>query len=84
MRAGGRGAALRVLLASVLWVAVQSQQRGEPRGRNTGDLRAGERERAGATGQSEELRAAGWALSPWRSPDLLRAARGWDACGDCS
>lgn len=37
MRGGGTGAALLVLLASVLWVTVQSQQRGEPRDRNTGD-----------------------------------------------
>lgn len=54
MRGGGTGAALLVLLASVLWVTVQSQQRGEPRDLNTGDtLGAGA---CGGTGQSAELR----------------------------
>lgn len=48
MRGSGTGAALLVLLASVLWVTVRSQQRGEPCGGNTGDPLAGERERAGA------------------------------------
>lgn len=43
----GTGAALLVLLASVLWVTVRSQQRGEPCGGNTGDPPAGEREGAG-------------------------------------
>lgn len=35
MRGGDSGASLLWLLASVLWVTVQSQQRGKPR--NTGD-----------------------------------------------
>lgn len=61
---GGKGAALLLLLASVLWVTVQSQQRGEPRGRNTGDPGAGERERAGAAGQSAALRAWGGRTHP--------------------
>lgn len=56
MRGGDTGAALPALLASVLWVTVQSQQRGEPRDWNTGDPRVGERERAGGAGQSAELR----------------------------
>lgn len=81
MRGGGTAAALRVLLASVLWITVQSQQRGEPRGGgNTGDPRAGERERAGAAGQSSR-RWGGRSLAHWRSADLRRAARGWDVYG---
>lgn len=48
MRGSGTGAALLVLLASVLWVTVRSQQRGEPCGGNKGDRPAGERELAGA------------------------------------
>jgi hypothetical protein len=48
MRGSGTGAALLVLLASVLWVTVRSQQRGELRGGNTADPPTGERERAGA------------------------------------
>lgn len=48
MRGSSTGAALLVLLASVLWVTVRSQQRGEPCGGSTGDPPAGEREPAGA------------------------------------
>lgn len=56
MRGGGTGAALLVLLASVLWVTVQSQQRGEPRDRNTGDTLG-----AGACGwHGTKRRAPAW------------------------
>lgn len=81
MRGSGTGAALLVLLASVLWVTVRSQQRGELRGGNTGDPPTGERERAGEGGQSAALGAVGWAHASWRSADLLRAPRG---CRDAS
>lgn len=62
MRGSGTGAALLVLLASVLWVTVRSQQRGEPCGGNTGDENtgnnAGERERPDAADKA--LRSGLW------------------------
>lgn len=81
MRGSGTGAALLVLLASVLWVTVRSQQRGEVCGGNTGDPPTGERERAGAGGTKRGTRGCGWAHASWRSADLLRAPRG---CRDAS